>query len=207
MERLSITTPAEVGTGLSIAAVCGALALSVSLMRVTAADRLVDGGYDKVIATASSLQEPAGTKLSILRLATHSVKPQPSFPTAATEHAWLTRPVLHGEAAAVEPVPFEAATAPTAGVLIGSSVGARFTIASADSVQTLEVIDVSEISAEQLNRAATSMTAAAKMLLVSCRVVGDAKSPASKMTADRDKVVRFIVDAGTAHAVRLPRAL
>jgi hypothetical protein len=204
MKRLSlnsITAPTKLGVGLSIAAVCGAVALSVGLTQITAADRLVDGGYDQAIAVASSRHEPAGVPTGVLRLATHAAKVLPTFPTAATEHAWLTRPVLQGEPVQLVPV-----TAPAVSSVIGSSVGARFTVANADSIQTLEVVDVSEISAEQLNRNATPSNMPAKLLLVSCKIVGDVKSPGSKAT-DRAEVVRFIVDADLTHPVRLPRAL
>jgi hypothetical protein len=60
MERLSINSytmsahnikPARVGLG--VATVCGALALSWTLTQLTAADRLVDGGYDQAIASAN----------------------------------------------------------------------------------------------------------------------------------------------------------
>ncbi len=204
MERLSINsittsaieTPAKVG--ISIATICGAFMLAVGLMQVTAADRLVDGGYDQAIAVASARQDPAGTLTGGLRLATHSsVKVQPSAPTAATEHAWLTRPVLQGEPVQLEPV-----TARAISSVIGSTVGARFTVASADSVQTLEVIDVIEISLEQLSRSTTA-DRQGKLLLVSCKIVGEAKAPDSKA----NEVVRFIVDADLTHPVRLPRAL
>jgi hypothetical protein len=202
MKRLSInsiTAPTKLGVGLSIVSVCGAVAFSVGLMQVTAADRLVDGGYDQAIAVASSRHEPAGPAPGVLRLAAHSVKVLPTVPTAATEHAWLTRPVLQGEPVQLEPV-----TAPAVSSVIGSSIGARFTVASADSIQTLEVVEVTEILAEQLNRTSSYMPA--KLLLVSCKIVGDVKSSGSKAT-DRSEVVRFIVDADLTHPVRLPRAL
>jgi hypothetical protein len=195
MKRInSSVTPIRVGVGLGAAA-----AFAVGLMQVTA-DRFVDGNYDQAIAVASSLDRASDTQSGLLRLATHSVKVVPVLPTAATEHAWLTRPVMHGEAAHVEPVVKVMSPA------IGSTLGARFTIASADNIQTLEVIDVSEISAEQLNSGVSSTTARGKMLLVSCKIVGEAKSPGSKPSDGAD-VVRFIVDAGAAHSVRLPRAL
>jgi hypothetical protein len=202
MERLNITRPARVGVGLSIAIACGAVALSVGLMRVTAADRLVDGGYDQVIALTSSQREPA-TVMSggVLRLATHPVRAAPSVPTAATEHAWLTRPTMQAEPGVVEP-----ALAPAMGAVIGTSVGARFTVASADSVQTLEVVDVSDIPAEQLNRSGTAMSASTKMLLVSCRIVDEGKVPTSQPAVSAD-VIRFIVSAGPSLPVGLPRAL
>jgi hypothetical protein len=200
MKRInSSVTPIRVGVGLGAAA-----AFAVGLMQVTA-DRFVDGNYDQAIAVASSLDRASDTQSGLLRLATHSVKVVPMLPTAATEHAWLTRPVMLGEPAHVEPVVKE----PVVKVMspaIGSTLGARFTIASADNIQTLEVIDVSEISAEQLNSGVSSTTARGKMLLVSCKIVGEAKSPGSKPSDGAD-VVRFIVDAGAAHPVRLPRAL
>jgi hypothetical protein len=198
MERLSsnnITTPTKVGVGLSIATICGAFALSLGLMQVTAADRLVDGGYDQAIAVASSRHE-AGASVSGLRLASYPTVGLPSLPTAATEHAWLTRPLLQGDP--VQPVLH---------AVIGSSIGARFTVAIADSTQTLEVIDISEISAVQLNRNVTSTDAPGKLLLVSCKIVGDVKSPGSKMANDRAEVVRFLIDADLTHPIRLPPAL
>jgi hypothetical protein len=211
MERLNIKrittsvtrTPgkigAKIGAGLIIATICGAVSLAAGLMKVTAADRLVDGGYDQAIAVASAQYEPVVTLIGGLRLATHSSVNGPMLPTAATEHAWLTRPVLQGEALHLDPVAGSAI-----GSVIGSSVGARFAIASVDSVQTLEVIDISEISPDQI-RGATLTDIPGKLLLVSCKIVNETKSPGAK--ADRTEVVRFIVDGDITHPVRLPRGL
>jgi hypothetical protein len=215
MERLSINRiPAStsVGAGLSIAIVCGAVALSVGLIRITAADRLIDGGYDQAIARASARDELAtGTHPGALRLANHTVKVLATIPTAATEHAWLTRPMMPVEALQAETAAAEPVVAPAAiSAVIGASVGARFTVANADSIQTLEVFDVSEISSDQLNRNAALTDVPGKMLLVSCRIVGEVKSPVSKTNDRADvvrDVVRFIVDAELTHPVRLPRAL
>jgi hypothetical protein len=219
MERLSINsymTPAPNSAldltlarlGLGVATVCGALALSWTLMQLTAADRLVDGSYDQAIASANLPMEPAAGLPGPISLAAHSetVSQTRSIaaPIAATEHAWLTRPVMQGE-----PVPAEAVVAPLASPIvssvIGTSVGARFTVAHADKIQSLEVIDVKEILLEPHQGAATS-GAAGKMLLVSCKIIGEVKSPASDAT-DRARVVRFIVDADPTRPVRLPRAL
>jgi hypothetical protein len=108
------------------------------------------------------------------------------------------RPALHIEPAAVEPL---ARKTP----VIATSVGARFTVAAGGSPQTLEVIDVREVSGDQLTGDAAVGDGTAKLLLVSCRVLAEGTS------ASPESLIRFLVNASArtdpAHLVRLPRAL
>jgi hypothetical protein len=197
MKRLSIKSIRTASLA-GIGAICGA----VAVMQITAADRLVDGGYDQVIAVASLTSGSSPSALlrraSIPSLAT-------SEPTAATEHVWLTH-----RSDFIEPLTVDAAPDVSA---IGSTVGARFVLASAGEAitQTFEVVDVREITAEyspadQLVNDAIQSGGLGKMLLVSCKVVAEGRSPA------RAGLVRFVVDAdphraGSTHPLRLPRAL
>ena len=201
MKRLRIKSIAAANLaaiGLSLGAVCA----SVAMMQVTAADRLVDGGYDQAITVASSAigarssAHRHGASAGLLRLAAHASAV--AEPTAATEHVWLTRRALHVEPLAAAAVPALSAMA------ISSTVGARFTLANAGEAlaQTLEVVDVREIAPDHM----AADHGPAKLLLVSCKVVADGTSPA------RTGLVRFIVDADSraaaaAHPVLVPRAL
>jgi hypothetical protein len=192
----SIAAPTRVGVGLGVAA-----ALAVGLMQVTA-DRLVDGNYDQAIAVASSHDRAVDTQSGLLRLAAHSVIDTSVLPTAATEHAWLTRSIMPAEPVALAgPVHVEPLAVDSA---IGTSVGARFKVVSAGHSRELEVVDVREVSGDFLNGTRSANAAANKFLLVSCNVVGEAAAPAGKTA----RVMRFLVDAGSRAADPVkPRAL
>jgi hypothetical protein len=209
MKRLSIKSivAGTAGPRLAVGALSfGAAFGALALLQITAADRLVDAGYDQAIAVASHpVDATVGHAAAVVpsRLLRLTAGPSPAFrqgeSTAAPEHVWLTRPALHIEPAAVDPL---AGKAP----IIATSVGARFTVAAAGSSETFEVVDVREISAERLTGEAAMVDGAAKLLLVSCRVLAEGTS------ANPAQLVRFLVDASTgnadpAHAVRFPRAL
>ena len=189
MKRLS-SNGAIVGVGLGLL-----LSGTVGLLHLTGADRLVDGRYDQAIAISSGVDMLAtdiSAKLGLaqpelLRLASTTAASQAAVPDAATEHTWLTRPVVHSEPTLIGPlqggsVPVQSAQ------LIASTVGAKFTVTSASGAQTLEVVDVREISAATLINAPNDDHA--KFLLVSCRVLGF-----DKTSGAGTGLVRFIVNA------------
>jgi hypothetical protein len=186
-----MTTSAWFGANRGFAAVCGAVALSAGIFQMTAADRLVDSTYDQAIAVASSMNESTPPTNGLLRLASQSTNVRPGLPTAASEHAWLTRTVVPLEVAPVDQA--------VVGPVLGSTVGARFTVAHAGGSQTFEVTEISQILTDQVGRVTAASPEAAKTLLVTCRMVNDVKSGISGTA----QVVRFIIDGDPAHPIRL----
>ena len=160
------------------------------LLAVIGPDRLVDGRYDREITRARDA--------SVAKLVP-SVNQGAN--EAASEHAWLTRLPIR-----IEPTVVVAGAAVAPSPLIASTVGARFTIGHAGAVQALEVVDVRDISSDGQFVASTA-AAAGKLLLVSCKVVGDA--PLADGAAS---IIRFIVESPTngptnGLPVRTPRQL
>jgi hypothetical protein len=178
----------NVAKRVSTAALAGLLGAGVvygaaDLIQATGADRVVDRGYDRAIAVATD--GGAGrTDVGLLRLAGHKLDAAYATPAAATEHVWLTQSAQHVH--------------PTA---IGSTVGARFTLSGGGVEQSLEVVDISEIAGN-----------AAKMLMISCKIVGEVSGDGKSPAAAEGHLVRFIVDADPSanrpvHPIRLPRLL
>jgi hypothetical protein len=186
-------------------------AIGVSLSN--GADRLVDAGYDRAIAVAAiavgatAVGESAGTvpvETAYVRRVRHDVAPSPPVQSAATEHVWLTGSLLEPGTDHVADV----SASPPA--IIGTTVGARFSVASGGHAQTLEVVDVRPIADDQLPGAALgngpARESGAKYLMVSSKVVAiDGKAPAPGA-----RLVRFVVDANPLDAptpARFPRVL
>jgi hypothetical protein len=206
----------------SAAAASLAIVAMVGLVQGTAADRLVDSGYDKAIAISvahkaatTSIGAHVSTSAGVLlRLAVQPVPPVVSAPTAATEHAWLTRVDASVTASGVAPADGLVPVAPDhlvpgrgigdASKRDGATVGARFTLSNMGHTQILEVINVTDISADLISPLLQSADARTKLVMVACRVVESTKSAVEPSIAGQlPKLVRFIIEADAAQPVRL----
>jgi hypothetical protein len=206
----------------SAAAASLAIVAVVGLVQGTAADRLVDSGYDKAIAISvahdaatTSIGAHVGTSAGgLLRLAVQPVPPVVSAPTAATEHAWLTRVDASVPASGAAPaggllpvVPDHLVPRRGIGDAIkrdGATVGARLTLSNMGDTQILEVVNVTEISADLISPLLQSADARPRLIMVSCRVVESTKSAVEPSIAGQPlKLVRFIIEADAAQPVRL----
>jgi hypothetical protein len=176
-----------------------AVAAVVAAVGSTGADRMIDRGYDHAIAVAAT---PGDTRARIapssplLRLTSATVvKFGPSHPVAAAEHVWLTAP-------AAEPLPTaESLPAEAKASVVATTIGARFTIAHAGVLQTMEVVDVRPVDGDALGT--QDAVGHSKLLLVSCKAVS------AEATTAGTRLVRFLIDALPVDPAsgRSPRAL
>jgi hypothetical protein len=203
----SMTRISRCARAIAGVSVVGTAIAVVSLSTLNGADRLVDASYDRAIAVADSVSLMAAEPAYLHRVRQDRVS-SPAVPSArsqaaATEHVWLTRS-QHVDAV-IEPAADASATTPA---VIGTSVGARFSVASGGHSQILEVVDVRQISDDHLpSPALVARDPSSKSLLISCKVVAiDGKTAA----ASGARLVRFVVDADGHDATtpaRFPRVL
>jgi hypothetical protein len=155
------------------------LAAVMAAVGSTGADRMIDRGYDRAIAVAATSSDSRARIVPLpplLRLASATaVKSVPSHPVAAAEDVWLTAP-------SAEPLAAE-----TNASVVATTVGARFTIARAGVLQTMEVVDVRPVDGDALGT--HNAGGHSKLLLVSCKAVS------AEATIAGTRFVRFLIDA------------